>query len=309
MNTEDTVYDSNEMTQFDETMSSNKQKKTQTKENETPPTNAKGGMWKKVAVSGGVGILFGAASTLFTGATIPNETVEPHTNPSSPTPEPEPAPVVDESISMATCVDDDMSFSQAFAAARAEVGPGGVFEWHGNLYNTYTAEEWDKMTAEEQGDYNEHFAWTANSASADDSSEITGTVETGQAQYTSHTQPEDEVQAYATDESMGGGQDDEVEVLGVVHDDDYEANIGVVSVEGQDVVLIDVDEDQVFDFMATDTNSDGEITDDEIIDITDQNLTVDDLGGFTGPDPNANLYASTDEPDYINYNDNNVYEG
>ena len=309
MNTEDTVYDSNEMTQFDETMSSNKQKKTQTKENETPPTNAKGGMWKKVAVSGGVGILFGAASTLFTGATIPNETVEPHTNPSSPTPEPDPAPVVDESISMATCVDDDMSFSQAFAAARAEVGPGGVFEWHGNLYNTYTAEEWDKMTAEEQGDYNEHFAWTANSASADDSSEITGTVETGQAQYTSHTQPEDEVQAYATDESMGGGQDDEVEVLGVVHDDDYEANIGVVSVEGQDVVLIDVDEDQVFDFMATDTNSDGEITDDEIIDITDQNLTVDDLGGFTGPDPNANLYASTDEPDYINYNDNNVYEG
>ena len=309
MNTEDTVYDSNEKTQFDKTMSSDKQKETQTKEKETPQTKTKGGMWKKVAVSGGVGILFGAASTLFTGAANPDEAVAPHTTPPSPTPEPEPTPIVDENISMATCVDDDMSFSQAFAAARAEVGPGGVFEWHGNLYNTYTAEEWDNMTAEEQEDYNEHFAWTANSASADDSSEITGTVETGQAQYTSHTQPEDEVQAYATDESMGGGQDDEVEVLGVVHDDDYEANIGVVSVEGQDVVLIDVDEDQVFDFMATDTNSDGEITDDEIIDITDQNLTVDDLGGFTGPDPNANLYASTDEPDYINYNDNNVYEG
>ena len=309
MNTEDTVYDSNEKTQFDETMSSDKQKETQTKEKETPQTKAKGGMWKKVAVSGGVGILFGAASTLFTGAANPDEAVAPHTTPPSPTPEPEPTPIVDENISMATCVDDDMSFSQAFAAARAEVGPGGVFEWHGNLYNTYTAEEWDNMTAEEQEDYNEHFAWTANSASADDSSEITGTVETGQAQYTSHAQPEDEVQAYATDESMGSGQDDEVEVLGVVHDNDYEANIGVVSVEGQDVVLIDVDEDQVFDFMATDTNSDGEITDDEIIDITDQNLTVDDLGGFTGPDPNANLYASTDEPDYINYNDNNVYEG
>ena len=63
MNTEDTVYDSNEKTQFDKTMSSDKQKETQTKEKETPQTKTKGGMWKKVAVSGGVGILFGKQFT------------------------------------------------------------------------------------------------------------------------------------------------------------------------------------------------------------------------------------------------------
>ena len=304
MNTEDTVYDKNENTMYDESASQNKQEETQTKENETPQAKAKGGMWKKVAVSGGVGILFGAASTLFTGATIPDEAVAPHTSPSSPTPELEPTPIVDESISMATCVDDDMSFSQAFAAARAEVGPGGVFEWHGNLYNTYTAEEWDNMSAEEQEDYNEHFAWAAHSAS--DDVEVTG-HET--AQHTDYIQPEDEVQAYTTDETIEATQDTEVEVLGVVHDDEYGANIGVVSVDDQEVVLIDVDNDHVFDAMAVDANLDGEISENEIVDISDQGLTVNDMGGFTDSDPNANLYAANDEPDYLDYSNNDVYEG
>ena len=40
-----------------------------------------------------------------------------------------------------TVSSDDQSFSEAFNTARAELGPGGVFSWHGNLYNTYTAEE------------------------------------------------------------------------------------------------------------------------------------------------------------------------
>ena len=48
-----------------------------------------------------------------------------------------------------------MSFSEAFASARAEIGAGGIFEWHGNSYNTYTKEEFESMTGEEQGNYAE----------------------------------------------------------------------------------------------------------------------------------------------------------
>ena len=33
-------------------------------------------------------------------------------------------------------ISDDMSFNEAFATARAEVGAGGIFEWKGNSYNT-----------------------------------------------------------------------------------------------------------------------------------------------------------------------------
>lgn len=47
----------------------------------------------------------------------------------------------DDNISVATGVNDEMSFNEAFAAARSEVGAGGAFEWRGNVYGTYYAEE------------------------------------------------------------------------------------------------------------------------------------------------------------------------
>ena len=48
---------------------------------------------------------------------------------------------------------NDLSFGEAFAAARAEVGPGGVFHWHGGIYNTYTADEWNAMSHEQKQEF------------------------------------------------------------------------------------------------------------------------------------------------------------
>ena len=56
-------------------------------------------------------------------------------------------------MDVATNVNDSMSFNQAFAAARQEVGPGGIFEWHGHSYGTYYANEWNSMSAEERDQY------------------------------------------------------------------------------------------------------------------------------------------------------------
>ena len=56
-------------------------------------------------------------------------------------------------MSIATGVDDSMSFNKAFATARAEVGPGGIFEWHGQAYGTYYKNEWDAMSPEEHDQY------------------------------------------------------------------------------------------------------------------------------------------------------------
>lgn len=50
-----------------------------------------------------------------------------------------------EDIQIASDVTDSMSFSEAFAAAREEVGPGGVFTWHGTTYNTFFKEEWNQL--------------------------------------------------------------------------------------------------------------------------------------------------------------------
>ena len=57
----------------------------------------------------------------------------------------------------------------------------------------------------------------------------------------------------------------------------------------------------VFDAMVVDANHDGEISDDEIINIQDVGLSVDSLGGFPDPyDPGNDMMASNDEgPDYM----------
>ncbi len=65
----------------------------------------------------------------------------------------------DAEINVATGVTDEMSFGEAFAAARAEVGAGGAFEWRGEVYNTYYESEWDAMSAEEKAEFSEHFDW------------------------------------------------------------------------------------------------------------------------------------------------------
>ncbi len=48
---------------------------------------------------------------------------------------------------------DDLSFGQAFAAARAEMGPGGSFAWRGQVYGTYYRNEWNAMSAADRHDF------------------------------------------------------------------------------------------------------------------------------------------------------------
>lgn len=60
-----------------------------------------------------------------------------------------------EDIDVAGKVTDGMSFGQAFAAARDEVGMGGVFSWHGHWYNTFEKEEWTSLSLEQRQSYSE----------------------------------------------------------------------------------------------------------------------------------------------------------
>ncbi len=60
---------------------------------------------------------------------------------------------IDTAATLATSVEEDMTFNEAFATARQELGPGGVFEWEGNIYNTYYKEEYDAMSDTQRTDY------------------------------------------------------------------------------------------------------------------------------------------------------------
>jgi hypothetical protein len=47
-------------------------------------------------------------------------------------------------------INDEMDFETAFEAARIQTGPGGIFTWHGNVYNTYEKEEWAGLSLEQR---------------------------------------------------------------------------------------------------------------------------------------------------------------
>ena len=99
--------------------------------------------WKWVTLGGVAGVLMGAGS-LYTGQVVAKEMESNNGKTSSHTTE--------NGLKVAD-VEQDQSFGEAFAAARAEVGPGGVFHWHGGIYNTYTAEEWNSMTHAEKSEF------------------------------------------------------------------------------------------------------------------------------------------------------------
>lgn len=199
----------------------------------------------------------------------------------------EPAPDIiqtpswsDGQVGVATGVTDDMSFSQAFAAARAEVGPGGAFEWRGGVYGTYTADEWQQMPASERADYASHFNWdnidTAQSDIPDYAVDTTGSANNDRI-----SGGNDLTDVVLDDMSLEAqlepAPDNDIEVLGVANDDLTGAAIGALRVDGQDIYLIDVDNDDKFDYAVADINGDGDFTPDEMTDISGLNVEVSDM--------------------------------
>ena len=98
--------------------------------------------WKLVTLGGVAGVLMGAGS-LYTGQIVAKELKSDDIEENS-------SKHTTENGLKVADVEQEMSFSQAFASARAEVGPGGFFHWHGGIYNTYTAEEWSSMSQAEK---------------------------------------------------------------------------------------------------------------------------------------------------------------
>lgn len=261
----------------------------------------KGSVLKKMGVGAGAGLLIGGVTTVLMGMKADDHKEDNHKDELT---HPE---WVDDKIPVATTVNDDMSFGQAFAAAREEVGPGGCFEWRGQLYGTYTADEWNHMSDAEKAEYASHFSWNQIDSSssqvhhnqqnlAQNNDDDIPVVSVDHENKPSLAQ-NDETHTEEGHTPDNGGEEvvavvdpagtvppePEIEIIGVIHDDETGANIGGMLVDNQEVVLIDVDNDITFDYMVVDANADGIIQENEIVDISGQNLTVNDLGGFTNP--------------------------
>lgn len=116
-------------------------------------TKKEGSAWKHVTLGGVSGILMGAG-LLYAGQSVAaTKTDTPEENADAATEEAQQVEGANEPTLPVAQMHNDMSFGEAFAAARAEVGPGGVFIWHGGIYNTYTADEWNAMTPQQKNDF------------------------------------------------------------------------------------------------------------------------------------------------------------
>lgn len=281
-------------------------------EDKKEKTTKGGARWQEVVIGGVTGIALGAGSTLLMGsasatASIPEENTE--------TTEPEAQGPVDNGYApMASNVNDDMSFNEAFAAARAEVGPGGVFEWHGGLYGTYYASEWNAMDDAARNEYYNTVPW--HSASHHHTAHnTTSTVESHHTETViNHGGREDENDEIIDGGDGGGGEtaDADIEIIGVEHanlDGEHDSIIGAASVDGQAVYFVDIDgTDDQFDVMIADLNGNSEIEENEVLDITDQNMSVSHFEQLANASSNGssednldNMYANNDTlPDYVN---------
>lgn len=155
-------------------------------------------------------------------------------------------------------VNDDMSFSEAFASARKQVGAGGVFEWRGKQYGTYYKTEWDSMSQAEKDRYAANVFGTS-------SSESSTTPDQEQLQ---HDIPPENLADNS--QSPVSGEDIKGELVGVQTVTDENGNpmtIVAAKINGHNSVFVDADVDGYVDVAAMDANADGVLDDNEIVTI------------------------------------------
>ena len=134
----------------------------------------------KNAVTGVVGVAAGAAGVMVAaGFKEPEQQISNHGQHDQPILEP--SQFNGEEVPVAQNVNDGMNFDEAFAAARKEVGPGGVFAWHGNVYGTYYANEWQDISAEYRHSFSS-YAYDVKPVEVQELAELTGESFTHEAE-------------------------------------------------------------------------------------------------------------------------------
>lgn len=188
-------------------------------------------------------------------------------------------------------VDDNKSFSEAFADARSQVGAGGVFEWRGNVYGTYYKDEWETMSTEERQEFQSSINYNdlTSSSNEDQSSVSTGVAEES---VTTHEAGYNNIE---NDSSV----DSEIQVLAVgntdLNGDGIPENATVLEVNGHEVLVVDVDGDNIADIAIADIDGNGQISENEVADISDSNLQMP-----TSTPGDVYMAQSESNPDYMN---------
>ncbi len=259
-----------------------------------------GGAWKHVTLGGVSGILVGAGA-MYAGNALAN-------NAETASEESADSITGDGQLPVAE-VSDDLSFSEAFAAARAEVGPGGVFYWHGGIYGTYYAEEWNAMTDEQKHEFAQRVQPEITPEHVTVPTDAHPDVAVHHVDANVH-QVSNETQEVSSDVSE---VTDDIDLSGFEVDSDVHI-VGVADADGHLVVGYDLDADGGADVALIDIDDTGNISEPDIIMDTDGNMaTVGDVMESEVPnmesDPvmSASMESSDIDPEMPDYmNEGNV---
>lgn len=268
--------------------------------------------WQKVTIAGVSGIMMGASAMHVDNAYA---TEEPTTsNENDPVTQHSTNHAAENGIRVAE-IDQNLSFGEAFAAARAEVGAGGVFHWHGRIYNTFTENEWESMSDAEH----HHFAQQV--APELQTNEISSeNIHSSVQHHETHHNQEEEVSQQPQVRQVSSGQEEEqnepeVHFLGVEQvqtDGGQTINVGHMTISNEEVALVDMDNDMIFDVAVSDRNHNEQIDEGEVIDISDRQLSVTDFALAAEQENESEMFAqpdlasnpqdqlAEDMPDYMN---------
>jgi hypothetical protein len=265
-------------------------------------TKKEGSAWKHVTLGGVSGILMGAGM-LYAGQAVAqnvNSEEKPEGNPEE-KPEDVVAPEQGETSHtlenglQVAAVNDDMSFGEAFAAARAEVGPGGVFHWHGGIYNTYTAAEWNAMSTEQKHDFAQQ---VKPEISVDQVSTPTDA--------NTHVIVEHHVYHHDAGHAAPTTSED-VQVASQQTAETSDADVHIVGygeVEGHLAVGLDTNNDGQADVAIIDVDDSGDLSaPDVVVDNHGNAATIGEIAGAQDPNVMAameNPDVAPDMPDYMN---------
>lgn len=180
--------------------------------------------------------------------------------------------MTDEGVRVAQ-VDDSASFSEAFDDARAQVGAGGVFEWHGKVYNTFTKDEWSEMSASERAEWHSHVDYDDVAGTA----QVSAHASVSQHAYAAPVEAVPEDASYVDNDvpqaevETADVQDSEVHVIGMAVQDNGQGGLATIAglQAGDDMAMVvDVDSDGTVDYVVHDDNANGQYEADEWHDVS-----------------------------------------
>ena len=243
--------------------------------------------WKQVTLGGVSGILMGAGmlyagqiAAKELGAEDPSEVQAPKAGETSHT--------LENGLQVAA-VSDDLSFGEAFAQARAEVGPGGVFHWHGGIYNTYSAEEWNAMTIEQKHVFAQQVQPEIHPDELSTPTDANTHVVVVHHVY--HHDQEVHPNSTATDDVQvvsqqpAGDSDSDVHI------------IGYATIKGHLAVGLDMDNDGQADVAIIDVDDNQQLSDPDLVIDKDGNYAT--IGQLNDNDPNMDVTSdSSSNEDY-----------